>query len=185
VLARRLDDGDVVLSGADQPGRRGDARGPAADGVVADRLGLEASTLLFRLERLRLAGGEPLALDTVWLPGDLGAPLLEADLTHTGLYDELAARTGIRLDGGREDICGVVPTAAERRALMISPSTGALMISRLGYAAGQPVEWRRTLIRGDRFALLAEFSSRTGYRLVPGSTYPVPRALAGSAVRTS
>ena len=160
-------------------------RGLTANGVVSDRLGLEASTLLFRLERLRLAGGEPLALDTVWLPGDLGAPLLEADLTHTGLYDELAARTGIRLDGGREDICGVVPTAAERRALMISPSTGALMISRLGYAAGRPVEWRRTLIRGDRFSLLAEFSSRTGYRLVPGSTYPVPRALAGSAVRTS
>ena len=160
-------------------------RGLDADGVVADRLGLEASTLLFRLERLRLAGGEPLALDTVWLPGDLGSPLLEADLTHTGLYDELAARTGVRVDGGREDIRGVVPTAAEQRALAILPITGALMISRLGYAAGQPVEWRRTLIRGDRFALLAEFSSRTGYRLVPGSSYPVPTALVVSAARTS
>ena len=98
----------------------------------------------FRLERLRLAGEEPLALDTVWLPSDLGAPMLEADLSHTGLYDELAARTGIRLDGGREDIRGAVPTAAEQRALAISPSTGALMISRLGYAARRPVEWRRT-----------------------------------------
>ena len=48
------------------------------------------------MERLRLAGGEPLALDTVWLPGDLGAPLLEADFTHAALYDELAARTGVR-----------------------------------------------------------------------------------------
>ncbi len=160
-------------------------RGLDADGVVADRLGLEASTLLFRLERLRLAGGEPLALDTVWLPGDLGSPLLEADLTHTGLYDELAARTGVRVDGGREDIRGVVPTAAEQRALAIPPSTGALMISRLGYAAGQPVEWRRTLIRGDRFALLAEFSSRTGYRLVPGGSYPVPTALARSPAGSS
>ncbi len=63
-----------------------------ADGVVADRLGLEASTPLFRLERLRLAGGEPLALDTVWLPGDAGAPLLEASFTHTALYDEPEAR---------------------------------------------------------------------------------------------
>ena len=52
------------------------ARDLRADGVIADRLGLEASTPLFRLERLRLAGGEPLALDTVWLPADLGAPLL-------------------------------------------------------------------------------------------------------------
>ena len=71
-----------------------------ADGVIADRLGLEASTPLFRRERLRLAGGGPLALDTVWLPGDLGAPLLEADFTHAALYDELAARAGVRVDGG-------------------------------------------------------------------------------------
>lgn len=156
-----------------------------ADGVVADRLGLEASTPLFRMERIRLAGEEPLALDTVWLPGDLGAPLLEADLTHTGLYAELATRTGTRVDGGRENIRGVVPTAAERRLLDIPPSTGALLISRLGYAAGRPVEWRRTLIRGDRFSFLAEFSARTGYRLAPDSRYPAPRPPAGSFSRNS
>jgi len=150
------------------------ARDLRADGVIADRLGLEASTPLFRMERLRLAGDEPLALDTVWLPGDLGAPLLEADFTHTGLYDELAARTGVRVDGGREHIRGVVPTAAEQRVLGTSPSTGALLISRLGFAADRPVEWRRSLIRGDRFSLLAEFSARTGYRLVPNDRYPAP-----------
>lgn len=143
-----------------------------ADGAVAGRLGLEASTPLFRLERLRLAGDEPLALDTAWLPGDLGAPLLDADFTHTGLYSELAARTGLRVDGGREHIRGVVPTAAEQRLLAIPATTGALLISRLGCAAGRPVEWRQTLIRGDRFSLLAEFSSRTGYRLTPDSWYP-------------
>ena len=154
-----------------------------ADGVIADRLGLEASTPLFRMERLRLAGGEPLALDTVWLPGDLGAPLLDADFTHAALYDELAARTGVRVDGGREDIRGVVPTAAEQRILGTPPFTGALLISRLGFAAGRPVEWRRTLIRGDRFSLLAEFSARTGYRLAPDGRYPVPATPADLALR--
>ncbi len=138
--------------------------GLRADGVVADRLGLEASTPLFRLERLRLAGDEPLALDTVWLPGDVGAALLGASFTHVALYDELEARSGVRIDGGREQITGVVPTKAEQRLLGIGASTGALAISRLGYAAGRPVEWRTTLIRGDRFCLLAEFSARTGRR---------------------
>ncbi len=152
-----------------------------ADGVVAERLGLEASTPLFRMERIRLAGDEPLALDTVWLPGDLGAPLLTAELSHTGLYDELAARTGVRVDGGREHIRGVVPTAAERRLLAIPPSTGALLITRLGYAAGRTAEWRRTLIRGDRFSLLAEFSTRTVYRLAPADRYPVRKVLSGAS----
>ncbi len=149
------------------------ARDLCADGIIAERLGLEASTPLFRLERLRLAGDEPLALDTVWLPAEIGAVLMDADFTHTALYDELAARAGIRLDGGREHIRGVVPTRSQQRLLGIGPSTGALAISRLGYAAGRPVEWRHTLIRGDRFSLLAEFSARTGYRVAPDSRFPV------------
>ena len=156
------------------------ARDLCADGVIADRLGLEASTPLFRLERLRLAGGEPLALDTVWLPADVGAALLDADFTHTALYDELAARAGIRLDGGREDIRGVVPTRAQQRLLGIGPSTGALEIRRLGYAAGRPVEWRHTVIRGDRFSLLAEFSADSGYCVTPDSPFPVVVTLAAS-----
>jgi GntR family transcriptional regulator len=148
------------------------ARELCADGAVADRLGLEASAPLFRLERMRLAGGEPLALDTAWLPAEIAAPLLDADFTHTALYDELAARAGVRIDGGREEIRGVVPTRAERRLLGIGPETGALAIRRLGYASGRPVEWRHTLIRGDRFCLLAEFSARTGYRLAAESPFP-------------
>ena len=111
-------------------------------------------------------------------------PWVLADFTHTALYDELAARTGVRMDGGREHIRGVVPTAAEQRVLETPPSTGALLISRLGFAADRPVEWRRTLIRGDRFSLLAEFSARTGYRLAPDERYAVRGTPAGLAPGT-
>ncbi|GAY10962.1 predicted transcriptional regulator of N-acetylglucosamine utilization, GntR family [Pseudonocardia sp. N23] len=58
-----------------------------ADGSVAARLGLEVSTPLVYLERLRLADDEPLALDRVWLPGSLAAPLLDVDFSHMALYD--------------------------------------------------------------------------------------------------
>lgn len=159
------------------------ARELCRDGVVADRLGLAEDALLFRLERLRLADDEPLALDTVWLPGELAAPLLAADFTHTALYDELAARTGLRPESGREHIRSIVPSRAQRRLLQIPPATGALAIDRLGYAAGRPVEWRHTLIRGDRFSLVAEFSPRSGYQLTrpqyPGG-YPGSRQEGGN-----
>lgn len=139
-----------------------------ADGVVADRLGLEGSTPLLYLSRIRLADGEPLALDSIWLPADVATPLLEADFTHTSLYDELAARTGVRLDAGHEHIRAVAPTNAEQRLLQLPPATVALEIRRLGYAEGRPLEWRRTVIRGDRFSLFTDFSHRTGYRLMLG-----------------
>ncbi|WP_020674136.1 GntR family transcriptional regulator [Amycolatopsis nigrescens] len=137
-----------------------------ADALVAERLGLEASTPLVYLERLRLAGDEPLALDRVWLPASLASPILGADLGHTSLYAELAARTGIRLDRGHEDVHAVIPTAAERNQLNCAHDVAAFSINRLSHAHDRPVEWRHTLVRGDRYALTAEFSASTGYRLV-------------------
>jgi GntR family transcriptional regulator len=136
-----------------------------ADAVVAERLGLEASTPLVYLERVRLAGPEPLALDRVWLPADLAAPLLEADFGHTSLYGELARRTGVRLDAGAETIHAGTPTAAECALLHCPRGTGTFVIQRLGRAGERAVEWRQTIVRGDRFAFRAEFSVRDGYQL--------------------
>ncbi|MDT7723692.1 MAG: GntR family transcriptional regulator [Actinomycetota bacterium] len=136
-----------------------------ADALVAERLGLESSTPLVYLERLRLAGDDPLALDRVWLPASLAVPLLKADFAHTSLYGELTARTGIRLDRGHEDVHAVIPTAAERAQLQCPHDVAAFSINRLSFSQGSPVEWRHTLVRGDRFALTAEFSARSGYQL--------------------
>jgi GntR family transcriptional regulator len=136
-----------------------------ADGVIAVRLSLEESTPLLYLERLRLADEEPLALDRVWLPADLARPLLAADFTHTSLYQELEARTGTRLDGGHEQIEAVVPTSAERALLDCPPQVAAFSIVRQASAQGRRVEWRQTLVRGDRFVFHSEFSARAGLRL--------------------
>lgn len=137
-----------------------------ADAVVASRLGLEGSTPLVHLERLRYAGDLPLALDRVWLPARIAEPLLEADFTHTSLYAELGRRAGLRLERGSEEIHAVVPGRGERRLLQCPANTAVFSIHRLGYAAAeQPVEWRHTVVRGDRFALTASFSAHAGYRL--------------------
>ncbi|HJP75212.1 MAG TPA: GntR family transcriptional regulator [Pseudonocardiaceae bacterium] len=144
-----------------------------ADAVIAERLELEGSTPLVYLERLRLAGEEPLAIDRVWLPAEVAAPLLDADFSHTSLYGELSQRTGIRLDHGSEEIHSVVPTRAERKQLHCPPEVAAFSINRLGHVRGRPVEWRHTLIRGDRFALTAEFSATAGYRLIQPDLSPV------------
>ncbi|MDQ6649751.1 MAG: GntR family transcriptional regulator [Actinomycetota bacterium] len=133
-----------------------------ADGVVAARLGLEESTPLLHLERLRLADGEPLALDRAWLPAAVAAPLLQADFTHTSLYNELATRCGVSLTGSQEQVSAVTPTAQERELLGLGPRAALLAIDRIACANGAPLEWRRTLVRGDRFALTATFSAAPG-----------------------
>lgn len=133
-----------------------------ADGVVATRLGLEESTPLFHLERLRLADGEPLALDRVWLPASLAEPLLHVDFGHTALYDQLLALTGTRVTGGQETVRAVVPSAAEHAVLGLIPPAAAFFVERTATAGDVAIEWRQTLVRADRFALTAALSTPPG-----------------------
>ncbi len=134
------------------------------DELVAAQLNLPASATLFYLVRLRLAGGEPLALDRVWMPGEIGTALLDVDFSHTALYDELYSRTGLRLTLGRERIRAVVPHDEDRALLEMGPLGAALAVDRLAKVHDDPIEWRHTLIRGDRYSLVAEFSARVGYQ---------------------
>ena len=133
--------------------------------AVARRLGLDDDDPLLHLARLRYADDEPLAVDRTWLPMSLAAPLLEVDFTHAGLYDELDARAGIRLTGGRETITAVVPSGEDEKLLALPDGVGVLRIERTALVDDRPVEWRSTILRGDRFAVSSEWSRRSGYRL--------------------
>lgn len=128
------------------------------DAEVATQLGLPTDTSLIRLERLRCAGGEPLAIDLVMLPATIAEPLLDCDFTHTALYDELAQRCGVVIDAARERIEPIVPEAAVAGLLGIPAGTAAFSIERLGMSRGTPLEVRRSVVRGDRFAFVADWS---------------------------
>lgn len=138
-----------------------------ADGVIAARLALEESTPLLHMTRLRLSSNEPLAVDRVWLPAALTRPLLDVDFQHTSLYQELRRRCGLRVTAGHEQITAVMPTPAERELLAIPPDAGAFRIYRLGYAGteGRPIEYRDTLVRGDRFTFSADWSPHEDFRI--------------------
>jgi GntR family transcriptional regulator len=135
-----------------------------ADGVIAARLCLEESTPLVYLERLRLAGDEPLALDRAWLPTEVVRPLVDTDLTHSALYHALAEHCAIRLTGGREQVRAVQPTSGERHLLRLPATAALLLVERTGFLHGRPLEFRHTLVRGDRYAVTASFDTR-GYSM--------------------
>jgi GntR family transcriptional regulator len=86
--------------------------------------------------------------------GALAAPLLDAEFSNGGLYDEPAARCGVRLTGGRERISAVVPDKATRSLLAVPRAVACLLIERTGCLHRRPAEWRMATVRGDRFAVL-------------------------------
>ncbi len=128
------------------------------DPEAAEQLGLGAATPLVHLARLRYADDEPLAIDRVWLPESLGTALLGVDFTHTALYDEIELATGQRPTSGWERISPIVPSIEDRERLGLGPEQAAFCLKRLACAGEQPIEWRVTVIRGDRFNFVADWT---------------------------
>lgn len=133
------------------------ARDLRPDSQAAAKLGVDPDTELFHLERIRNADGRPLALDTVWLPPDLGQPLLEVDFSRTALYDELEARVGMRPTAGHETIKPLVPDQDLRELLEIEDDEAVLRIQRTSTIDDRVVECRVTLVRGSRFTLVSSW----------------------------
>jgi GntR family transcriptional regulator len=130
----------------------------ARNATAATMLGCPGQWLVY-LERLRLAGTEPIALDCAWLPASLAEPLLEVDFRHTALYEQLATRCGIRLTSGWEKIHPVLPDRTQRELLGIDAHEPAFGIERLAYRDDTPVEWRHSVVRGDRFSFVARWAN--------------------------
>ncbi|MGH1505872.1 MAG: GntR family transcriptional regulator [Acidimicrobiales bacterium] len=139
------------------------------DAAAAHRLGLDEVADLLLLERLRKAGGAPLAVDRIWLAGELAGPLLDVDWSHTALYTELA-KAGMPVPNqGWERLTPIVPAAGDRALLELRRSDAAFHLERLGSRDGQPVEWRSTTIRGDRYRFVTEWSAGTSSGLRPAA----------------
>lgn len=137
------------------------AREVVRDAEIARRLGRRPGARLVHIERLRLADDEPLALDRAWLPQEVAEDLLDADLSRSGIYVELLRLCGVDVDGGHERLAPVIPDAADRRSLRLPRGEAAFSIERLTTAHGRPVEWRRSLVRGDRWSIALSLTRAT------------------------
>lgn len=140
------------------------------DADAADHLDLPADAPLVRLERLRLAEGAVLAHDTAWLPASLARPLLDVDFGHTALYDELQSRCGVRPTAGTEWISTELPGTEERQLLGVAAKQPVFRIRRSSRSGDQLIEWRETVVRGDRYTFVAQWSPAGSYETVLTAT---------------
>jgi GntR family transcriptional regulator len=125
---------------------------------------------LFVLERIRLADGEPLAHDIVWIPAAIARPLVDVDFSATSLYQQLRQRCGAGPREGTERIRPVVASSEDGARLGLTPGEPALEIDRRTRFDGLPLEWRITMVRGDRCIFRADWSDASPVltpRLVP------------------
>jgi GntR family transcriptional regulator len=151
------------------------------DATAARMLGEDPDAPLVHLSRLRLADDAPMALDESWLPASIATPLLEVDFRHTALYVELAERCRIRATSGWERIVPALPTPAQAILLGVTGDQPLFAIERLATDNGRAVEWRRSVVRGDRYAFVARWSGiEVDTQLMASTSSPGPDATPSS-----
>ena len=106
---------------------------------------------VLRIERVRLADGEPIALERTFWPRAIGELLLEEDLNQAQFYPILE-RHGIYLREADEKISAANAGDEEVRVLGVEPDEALLEMRRVSYGEdGRPVEFARNRYRSDKY----------------------------------
>ena len=114
---------------------------------------------VFVLERLRMADGEPLILETTYIPYYLCEGIESTDFSEASLYAALENRYGL-----------VISHAEETLAAMVIPKPAALLKCKNGLAgyktqrtsylsSGYIGEYTQSITRGDRCVFRLELSN--------------------------
>ena len=132
-----------------------------ADGVLAARLRVPVGDLVACFTRLRLGSGEPMAVETVWIPAARVPGLEPADLDGS-LYELLARRYRIVTASASVTIEPVVPDARTRGHLAIPDDQACLRLRMVDSdSRGRVVMVADCVYRGDRYQLSADISGAT------------------------
>jgi GntR family transcriptional regulator len=109
------------------------------------------------VKRLRLAEGEPMAIELLHARASLVPGLTAADLEQHSFYDLLADRYDISIVGGTQTVEPTVTNEEESAALGVPLHSPALLFERVTRAAsGDVVEFTSSTYRGDRYRLVTE-----------------------------
>ena len=161
-VARRIETpGSKLSSFSDETRSRGEAPGvvwinktyaqPTEE--EATSLEVSASATVARLGRVRLAGGEPLAIEHAVIPAHF---LPDLEMLGDSLYEALD-RNGFRPTFGEQRVRASLATPTEAGILSVKQNSEVLRIERLTRIPdGRIVEFTRSVYRGDRYEIVSE-----------------------------
>jgi GntR family transcriptional regulator len=125
-----------------------------ADAEIRARLGLDPDGEVLRVERLRLADDEPVAIEVLFVSTARFNGLSAALSLGKSFYQLLHTDYGVELASAEETIEAVAAGVREARLLEIPTGAPVLLLARRTVdTSGRPTEYVRSLYRADRFRL--------------------------------
>lgn len=125
--------------------------GKTVDPAALRALDVSTDDNVVRLVRLRLANGEPVLLETIYLPLTRFPALESVDFERESLYAVLLDRYGANISYIRESLEPVILTAHEAALLWTQAGTPGMLAHIVTFDQhGVPAEYSISLVRGDR-----------------------------------
>lgn len=127
----------------------------APSGEVSGYLGLPPTGKALRIERLRLADEEPMALAVTYLPAQRVQGLERLLDDEASLYAILAQSYGIVPTEAEETFESVLASPDNAEMLETQPGAALTLLTRRSWDGdGVPVEYARSYYRGDRYRFI-------------------------------
>lgn len=144
---------DEMRSRGIQPGARvlHQAMVPAGE-EAARHLALEAGCPVFFLERVRLADGLPLALESAYIHFDGCTALAEVDFSSASLYATLSDKFNLRYLESEQELEATLASPRESELLGLNSGAPVMLARFTTYSDGlHPVEYVKSTYRGDKY----------------------------------
>jgi GntR family transcriptional regulator len=127
-------------------------RAVEAPKAIAEYFGIAAGDLVYEIQRVRLADGIPIALESVQIPAAMCPHLDRFNLVDHSLYQILEENYGIELARSEEEISAAQPNAQHRKLLELPRNTAVLHVKRRTFTTdGRPLELAVTTYRADLY----------------------------------
>jgi GntR family transcriptional regulator len=134
-----------------------------ADEELSRRLDVRPRARVLRVERLRLAREQPMAIETTHLDAGRFPGLAKRLGDSVSLYALLAADYGVHLAAAEETIETVPAPPKEAEMLEVTVGYPMLLLSRHSRdTGGRPVEFALSFYRGDRYKFVAQLQRPAG-----------------------
>ncbi|CAM3780443.1 GntR family transcriptional regulator [Alkalicoccus chagannorensis] len=126
-----------------------------ASADASKHLEIEPGTDIYRISRLRLGDGAPMAHELSYLRKE-GLRLTEEELQGS-LYEAVETQLGMKMAGARQTIEPSFATEEEASLLTIEAGAPVLLLERVSrLESGAPIEYVKSIYRGDRYKFIAD-----------------------------
>jgi GntR family transcriptional regulator len=134
-----------------------DLRVVPAGARLGRMLHVSPSEPIVSVKRLRLADGDPMAIELLHVRASLVPGMTAEDLEENSFYELLAHRYNLEIAGGTQTVEPTVTNDEESAALGVPLHSPALLFERITRAStGDVIEFTSSTYRGDRYRLVTE-----------------------------